>query len=139
SHVEHGRRDFQSEELRFFSSPSDVFLEHQPHVLLLSGVLPCVPTPYALMAELLPHAVPYLIVDRTFFLARDADRLSVQHGPYDIYPGSYPAWFLSETRLCRMITGAGYELLVDFDGFDSVGPEDERAYTKGFIFRHASR
>jgi putative methyltransferase (TIGR04325 family) len=134
--IEHGRRDFQSDELRFFQSPKEVFSQHQPHVLLLSSVLPYMPTPYELLTELLPHSVPYVVVDRTFFLARDADRLTVQHGPHEIYPGSYPAWFLSQRRLVEKVSAGGYELLFDFDGFDSVAPVDERAFTKGFVFRH---
>jgi len=139
SHVEYGRRDFQSDELQFFGSPEEVLHEHRPHVLLLSGVLPCIPEPYGLLAYLLPQVVPYLIIDRTFFLRRSADRLTVQHGPYPIYPGSYPAWFLSEPRLVATVMAGGYELLAAFDGFDSIGPEDEPAYTKGFIFHRAPR
>lgn len=137
SHVDIGRRDFQSDELRFFATPAEVFSQHRPNVLLLSGVLPCVPAPYDLLSQLLPHAIRYLILDRTFFLTRGVDRLTVQHGPVDIYPGSYPAWFLSEPRLLETVTSSGYEMLVGFDGFDDIGPDDEPAYTKGFIFRYA--
>jgi putative methyltransferase (TIGR04325 family) len=139
SHVEHGRRDFETEELRFFATPAEVLARHRPQVLLLSGVLPCLPAPYELLAELLPHRIPYLIIDRTLFLARGVDRLTVQHGPFEIYPGSYPAWFLSEARLTETVRGCGYELLVAFEGFDRIEPEDEPAYTKGFIFRYAGR
>ncbi len=136
SHIECGRRDFQSDELRFFATPAEVFGQHQPNVLLLSGVLPWLPSPYDLLSQLLPYAIPYLIVDRTFFLTRGVDRLTVQHGPIDIYPGSYPTWFLSESRFLETIRSQGYELLAAFDGFDDVGPADEPAYPKGFIFRH---
>jgi putative methyltransferase (TIGR04325 family) len=134
-HVEQGRRDFQSDELRFFSDSSEVFRDHHPNVLLLSGVLQTIALPYDLLCELASHRVPYLIIDRTFFLTRGVDRLTVQHGPVDIYPGSYPAWFLSEKRLLQTVTAAGYELLLSFDGFDDLGPDDEAFYTKGFIFR----
>ncbi len=138
-HVQHGRADFQTEELRFFESSHEVFAKHRPTVLLLSGVLPCVPEPYELLDQLLAAALPYVIVDRTFFLTRDDDRLTIQHGPYEIYPGTYPAWFLSERRMRATFAAHGYELLVAFDGFDQVAPEDEAAYTKGFIFRRHSR
>jgi putative methyltransferase (TIGR04325 family) len=134
SHFEHGRREFQTDELRFFRTIEDVFLEHCPDVLLLSGVLPCVPSPYTLLSTMLAHAIRYLIVDRTFFLGRGVDRLTVQHGPAEIYPGSYPAWFLSESRLLHTVSSSGYDLLTSFDGFDEVRPDDEPAYTKGFIF-----
>jgi putative methyltransferase (TIGR04325 family) len=134
-HVELGRRDFQSDELRFCSNSSEVFRDYRPNVLLLSGVLQTVPLPYELLSQLASHKVPYVIVDRTFFLTRGVDRLTVQHGPVDIYPGSYPAWFLSEKRLLQTVTAAGYELLLSFDGFDNLGPDDEAFYTKGFIFR----
>jgi putative methyltransferase (TIGR04325 family) len=135
SHVEIGRRDFETDELRFFASTDEVFATYRPDVLLLSGVLPWIPEPYDLLEHLLAARVSYLIIDRTFFLGRDRDRLTVQHGPFEIYPGSYPTWFFSESRLRRTVEGGGYRLVVAFDGFDSVGPEDEPAYTKGFVFR----
>lgn len=133
-HVRIGRKEFESDELRFFFTTDEVML-HEPNVLVLSGVLSCVPEPYELMSMLLTKRIAYVIVDRTFFLQRDADRLTVQHGPLEIYPGSYPAWFLSETRFVSLITRAGYTLIAAFDGFDSVAPEDEPAHTRGFIFR----
>jgi putative methyltransferase (TIGR04325 family) len=139
THVEYGWQDFQTDELRFFKTIRDVFVEHRPDVLLLSGVLPYVPSPYGLLAELTPYAVRYVIVDRTLFLTRDADRLTLQHGPFELYPGTYPAWFLSESRVVKTLTDAGYELLQSFDGFDDVGPEDEGSYPKGFIFARSSR
>src|SRR6478672_1545505 len=46
THVEYGLRDFQTDELRFFRTIPDVFAGHRPDVLLLSGVLPYVPSPY---------------------------------------------------------------------------------------------
>jgi putative methyltransferase (TIGR04325 family) len=134
-HVSIGRRDFESDELRFYETPAEVLAEHRPTVLLLSSVLPYLPAPYEQLDRLIDAPIPYVIVDRTFFLERDADRLTVQHGPFEVYPGSYPAWFFSETRLCAAITGRSYELLQSFDGFDRVAPEDEPAYSKGFIFR----
>ena len=137
THVEYGRQDFESEELRFLRTAADVLSGYRPNVLLLSGVLPCVPAPYDLLSELLPHGIPYVIVDRTFFLARAADRLTVQDGPWEIYPGSYPAWFLSESRLRDTVSAHKYDLIAAFDGFDNVEPEDEPAYTKGFIFRRS--
>ena len=135
SHVSIGRMEFESDELRFFPTPEELLRTHTPQLLLLSGVLPCVPEPYTLLKELVDAAIPYIVVDRTFFLHRDADRLTVQHGPDEIYPGSYPAWFLSETRLLRALADGNYRTLWDFHGFDSVGPDDEPAYTKGFVFR----
>lgn len=137
SHVEHGRREFETEELRFFATPGEVLAGHDPDVLLLSGVLPCVPSPYELLSALLGHAMPYVIVDRTLFLARGVDRLTVQHGPYEIYPGSYPAWFLSEGRLRDVFERTGYGLVASFEGFDRIEPDDEPGYTRGFIFRYA--
>jgi putative methyltransferase (TIGR04325 family) len=137
THVEYGLRDFQTEELRFFRTVPEVFSEHRADLLLLSGVLPYVPSPYDLLTELLAHAIRYVIIDRTLFLERGADRLTIQHGPFEIYPGTYPAWFLNEARLVEAVRMRGYQLLQSFDGFDDVGPEDEPSYAKGFIFRRA--
>ena len=51
-----------------------------------------------------------------------------------IYPASYPAWFFSETRFVAAVRKGGYRLVADFPGADTVVPEDEPAYFKGFIF-----
>lgn len=139
AHVTCGQEDFASEQLRFYPTVEDCLTSHQPNALLLSSVLQYVPDPYSLLKSLLRHRIHHVIIDRTAFLKRDADRLTVQTVPESIYSASYPAWFFSETRLRAAFTDAGYVLIADFPCLYELSPEDEVAYHKGFIFeRHGA-
>jgi putative methyltransferase (TIGR04325 family) len=135
-HVARGRELFEGDGLRFFETADACVARHRPNVLLLSGVLQCLPNPYDALRALLKHGIPHLIIDRTAFFTSDRDRLTVQTVPEWIYPASYPAWFLSETKLTQAITGAGYGLVADFKGTDDLSPKDApgSGYYKGFIF-----
>jgi putative methyltransferase (TIGR04325 family) len=139
AHVRCGREHFEDEELRFFETMEGCLARHRPNVLLLSGVLQCLPDPFAALTGLLAHRVPHVIIDRQAFLVSNRDRLTVETVPEWIYPASYPAWFLSETRFVGAMTDAGYSLVTDFAGADDVSPSGERAYFKGFIYDHGTR
>jgi putative methyltransferase (TIGR04325 family) len=134
AHVACGREYFESDELRFHERLEPCLDECRPNMLLLSSVLQYLPDPYAVLGDLLRHGLRHVVVDRTAFLEADRDRLTVQHVPAWIYPASYPAWFLSETKVRAAFAAAGYVLVADFAGADSVAPEDEPAYFKGFIY-----
>jgi len=137
AHVQCGREHFEDHELRFYETIDECVARHQPNVLLLSGVLQCLPDPYGALADFLRHRPRHVIVDRTPFLASDRDRLTVQTVPEWIYPATYPAWFLSETKFAGMFAEAGYEIVADFDGADTVSLPDESSYFKGFIYERA--
>jgi putative methyltransferase (TIGR04325 family) len=135
-HVARGRELFEDDGLRFFETADECVARHLPNVLLLSGVLQCLPNPHDVLRGLLQHGIPHLILDRTALIRTDRDRLTVQSVPEWIYPATYPAWFLSETKLIEAITGAGYALVADFKGTDDLSPKDApgSGYYKGFIF-----
>ena len=138
AYVECGRRDFADERLRFYGTVEE-YLEHEsPQVLLLSGVIHCLADPYGFLAKVLAHRFPSVIVDRTAFLSRGVDRLTVERVPEWIYPASYPSWFLSEERFLSHFR-EGYELISDFPALDTNQPEGESAYYKGYIFRAMAR
>ena len=139
AHVACGREHFADAELRFYSTVDECFSERRPDTLLLSSVLQYLPDPYQTLAALLARGWHHLILDRTSFLAADRDRLTVQRVPEWIYPASYPAWFLSESKLTALIDAAGYTLLTDFAAIDQCGPADERGYYKGFIYERRKR
>jgi putative methyltransferase (TIGR04325 family) len=134
AHVVCGRKNFESDQLRFYHTVEEGMAAHQPNVLLLSSVLPYLPNPYETLQKLLRHRISHVIIDRTAFLASGRERLTVQHVPDSIYPASYPAWFFSETTFTTAIASAGYHLVADFPGMDNLSPEDEKAYFKGFIY-----
>ena len=133
AYVRCGREHFEDRELRFYETIDECRAERQPGVLLLSGVLQYLPDPYSALEQLLSHRLPHVIVDRTAFLASGRDRLTVQTVPDNIYPASYPAWFLSEGRVVGCLRAAGYGVVYGFPALDTLSPIDEAAYYKGLV------
>lgn len=134
AHIACGRKNFESDQLRFYNTVEECKMGHQPNALPFSSVLQYLPNPYGVLQKLLSHRISHVIIDRTAFLASDRERLTVQHVPDSIYPASYPAWFFSETKFKAAIESAGYGLTADFPGTDNLSPEGEKAYFKGFIY-----
>ena len=135
AHIACGRKNFESDQLRFYNTLEECAAGHQPNALLLSSVLQYLPNPYEVLQKLLSHRISHVIIDRTAFLANDRERLTVQHVPDSIYPASYPAWFFSETKFTAAIESAGYSLTADFPStVDDYSPEGGKGYYKGFIY-----
>jgi putative methyltransferase (TIGR04325 family) len=135
AHIACGRKNFESDQLRFYNTIEECKAGHHPNALLLSSVLQYLPNPYDVLQKLLSHGISHVIIDRTAFLVSSRERLTVQHVPDSIYPASYPAWFFSEKKFTAAIEFAGYNLVADFLGtVDDYSPEGEKGYYKGFIF-----
>ncbi len=94
-----GRREFTTGRLRFFATLDECWATERPDVLLLSSVLPYLENPRALLAAALARPFRHVIIDRTGFVARGRDRLTVQHVPPVIYDASYPCWFFDRASL----------------------------------------
>jgi len=94
-----GQREFTAGPVRFFSSLDECCSGGQPDVMLLSSVLPYLENPRALFRDTLARPFRHVIVDRTGFVARGRDRLTVQHVPRAIYEASYPCWFFDRASL----------------------------------------
>ncbi len=99
--VEIGQREFTLGPLRFFASLDECCRAVQPQVILLSSVLPYLENPRALLAEIRARGFDRAIIDRTGFVTRGRDRLTVQHVPAAIYAASYPCWFLDRATVLR--------------------------------------
>jgi putative methyltransferase (TIGR04325 family) len=131
-HVECGRREFETDELRFHFNMKD--LPEVPDVLLLSNVLAYLPCPQETLKELLSYGCNHLLIDETPFIVGEGDRLTVQKVPEYIYKASYPAWFFNETKTLKTIESFGYHLITDFDCKYSYSPDGAVGYYKGFIY-----
>lgn len=137
AHVACGHAHFEDDTLKFFDTVDACLQVCRPTTLLLSGVLQYLRDPYATLAQLLEARLPHVILDRTGFLERDAERLTIQTVSEAIYPASFPAWFFSETRIRGLFSAAGYLLVADTPGPDDGSPADEGAYYKTFIYERA--
>lgn len=96
--VEIGQREFAMGSLRFYRSIADCCARERPNVMLLSSVLAYLEDPHRLLAEIAAGPFCHVIVDRTGFISRGPDRLTVHHVPKSIYEASYPAWFFERDR-----------------------------------------
>jgi putative methyltransferase (TIGR04325 family) len=129
--VECGKQYFEDEHLQFHYHLDDCLREQRPNTILLSSVIQYLEKPYDLLKEIIGKRLKYVLFDRTPFLHRGEDRITVQKVPAEIYRASYPAWFFNERKFLDYITGE-YELIADFESNDHA---DIPSVFKGYIFR----
>jgi putative methyltransferase (TIGR04325 family) len=132
--VECGRSLFEDDHLRFYPDIDTCIGERNPDAILFSSVIQYLEKPYDLLREVQDKGFQYIIFDRTAFLKHGEDRITVQIVPPEIYPASYPAWFFNQDKFLGFFAKE-YELITDFDSFESFPLEDQTAQNKGFIFR----
>jgi len=76
-----------------------------------------------MLNKLLDLPCDYVIIDRTPFSDTENDRLCVQVVPESIYIASFPSWIFSRDCVLKNLQEHGFEVVVEFEGFDTVtGP-----------------
>jgi putative methyltransferase (TIGR04325 family) len=134
-YVECGRREFESEVLRFFESVEACAQVAPPQVVLASGVLQYLPEPCQVLDSLVRTGADYIVVDRTPISLSGNQIISVQLVPRTINRSSYPLWLFNERQLKAPLL-SGYEEIAHFDAVDgTLGVARLRAEFKGFVFR----
>ncbi len=119
-----GQAEFQTPQLRFFSTMADSAAASRPDVVILSSVLQYLDDPVITLAEIAKLAPDYILVDRTPILDAGCERIVVQTVPPSIYPASYAcrllapgaieAWLAPAYRpVYRFETHIGTEIVVD--------------------------
>ena len=119
SFVELGQREFTTPELTFHPDLAQALAAPQADVALFSSVLQYVEEPQAVLAVAADSGVPFILLDRTPFIAGPRDRLTVQTVSKRVVPASYPAWFFSRERFMRALAGR-YRLVEEFPAIDQV-------------------
>ncbi len=131
-----GRTEIAGAGLQFYETVKEALEHQQAQVLLLSSVLPYLKDPYAVIKELLQYKFDTIIIDRTNFIKRKKDRLTVQHVPKEIYEASYPCWFFNEQRFLSHFLEA-YEIQNEF--MNEIPPPErlgmDEVYWKGFYLK----
>ena len=132
--VKVGIESFQNETLKFYHSMNDCCSEHNKRidVILFSGVLQYVETPFDFLKEAFGFGIKYIIVDRTGFTLNNKQRITIQKVPLRIYDATYPCRFFSEKEFLAFFENNNYELVADFDALDIVNVPSKY---KGFIFQ----
>lgn len=96
--VERGRA-LPTSEVTFYADLQTAIDEIEPNVILLSSVLQYLPDPIDTVQGLLSASNADIIVDRTPMHVGPTNIPTVQKVPAHIYPGSYPAWIISQPQL----------------------------------------
>lgn len=129
-----GKRDFADEKLLFFSSISECIRSQNPNILLMSSVLPYLPSPYEKIDEILNCDFEFIIIDRTPFFRSDLpDRLTIEHVPPEIYEAEYPAWFLNKHKFISALSNK-YELYETMSANDKLYLRDAPADYLAMLF-----
>jgi putative methyltransferase (TIGR04325 family) len=133
--VECGKRDFENEHLKFYDDLDECFREQRPDAILFSSVIQYLENPYALLEKARSLGFEFIFFDRTPFLERGPDRITVQRVPPAIYEASYPAWFFDQGKFVEFFS-RDYELIAEFEALaGTIWLGKDRATDKGYIFR----
>lgn len=115
--VDIGKENFENQNLKFFYTIEDCLYAtadiEQPNIVILSSVLQYLEKPYEFLNYLLSFKIKYLLFDRTSFLFKGSDRITIQKVPSSIYEATYPCWFLDEEKFLKLI-GLKYNLIYKF-------------------------
>jgi len=126
-----GREEFQDGVLRFHETVEECLTAGAIDVVFCSSVLQYLEKPYDVLADLAHLGVPYILLDRTPFIAGEKDRLTVQNIAY-WNNVKIPAWFFLENNIVTLLDEAEYSLCVKFLSDDKVNID---SVFKGMLFR----
>ena len=93
--VKCGKEYITTDELLFHESIENVIKKNKPKILLLSSVIQYIDEPKQLIEKIISYNFDYIIFDRTAFIKKSDDLLTIQSVPEYIYKASYPAWFFN--------------------------------------------
>jgi len=126
-----GLEYIQDEQLQFFESINECIAHKSANVVLLSSVLQYLPEWESDLELILQTRIPVIIVDRTTFVQRGAERITIQRVPNKIYSASYPCRFFSEDEFISLFNNGGYRLI---EKFKSLGNTNIKSSINGYIF-----
>ena len=129
--VSEGIKSFADDNLHFFYSIDECLIKYNINIVLLSSVIQYLEKPYDILEEIISKKFEYIIIDRTLFVDRNEDRLTIQTVPKKIYKASYCCWLLSESRFLTALTNK-YELIYDFDIEENI---NIKSLYKGYLFK----
>jgi putative methyltransferase (TIGR04325 family) len=128
--VKTGKELFEDGHLRFFNSLDECF--HMIDVVIMSSVIQYIEKPYVLLEEIKSNKPPYILIDRTPFIA-SSDRITVQKVNPRIYTGSYPCWFFNEKKFKEFFM-TDYDLVFEFNALDIA---NIKSSFKGFLMKRS--
>ena len=76
--VDCGNNEFSGNQLHFFYNVEECLQQYRPNVLLLSSVLQYLDEPFKWLDKLINLKINYIIIDRTAFIDKGPDLLTIQ-------------------------------------------------------------
>lgn len=133
-YVECGRREFQTDELRFFSSIEECVQSGRTHLALFSSVLQYLPDAQAILRRVIESGIDNIVIDRTPFSCASVTRLSVQRVPPALGGASYPLWLFGDKFLSDALNST-HHCMFEFLALDGrLGHGRNAADFKGYYF-----
>jgi putative methyltransferase (TIGR04325 family) len=134
-----GQRDIATEVLRFYPTVDACLAVEGPNLVLLSGVLQYLESPYDTLRSILERRLPFVVLDRTSFFVDDLpERITIEDVDPSVYEGSYPAWFLNLARFRTFVAACGYRIIEEFDSWESWNVEGDPAQNKCFLLERGA-
>lgn len=113
--VETGKKDFETDNLRFFHNIEECTSAFKIDIALFSSVLQYIEFPFEILEKVAEQKIEYLLIDRTPFTDKP-DRITIQKVPPSIYKAAYPCWFFNKREFISRIPG--YSLINEFKSLD---------------------
>ncbi len=113
-YVETGKACFEDNSLRFYPTIPACLSESRPDIILLSGVLQYLKSPYSILKQVMEIPADLILIDRTPFWSGKEDRVFIQRVPPEIYAASYPIWVFSMERFFSIFQDE-WKVLTMFD------------------------
>lgn len=110
--VDYGQKHFPSGLCKFHASMAECLKKNDINVILFSSVLQYMSEPYALLQEAIDIGPSAIIIDRTPFLPNQ-EKITVQHVPEEIYPATYPCWWLNRNHV-ESLLAKSYSCFPDY-------------------------
>jgi putative methyltransferase (TIGR04325 family) len=126
-----GNEEMANDQLRFYLSLDDCLREERPDTIILSSVIQYIEKPYELLDRIIEARFKYVIIDRTPFLAKSDDRITIQKVHPAIYQATYPCWFFNKKKFVDYLS-AEYEVITQFAALDRANIKSD---FMGFIFK----
>lgn len=125
-----GNALFSDGKLKFYYDIESVVKANPVDAILLSSVIQYIEKPHEFIKKVTGFDFKYIIIDRTPFITRGKDRLTIQKVPPSIYKAAYPCWFFDESRFLEKFN-THYTMIEEFEALDRANIPSK---FKGFIF-----
>ncbi len=134
SFVDCGSAYLKNSNLQFYDDLDECFNLQKPDTVILSSVLQYIEKPFELLTIIMSYNFKYIIFDRTPFIKKNKDLLTVQIVPPEIYSGSYPCWFFDRKNFIDFCEKK-YSIMASFDALDNANID---SCFQGFLCRKKS-